>query len=390
MTQKSIRLKAFHGPDGRDIHYATALLRREPESPTSILDVDDPDSLANIGACWIFFYPAGPSRRLLEAVISRYSPNFECDKDVLFLCVNRPGKGGTYSSPVSPNQGNVPSDERRHINTACQDVVSVLDFYGIKKASLFYMCAGATYAYFFASQFPERTTGYIIGIASWVLRSDSSSTICGDANLENHITTTTPPMHSLTHRLAMKGLFGPKWMVSLLAGGFMGSVSSVFGSVPPTWIEKVWKDGLSNGEIMLYEAQYQDGGEFVDMMKWIHDDGIDESTSTFVNGVIHACGGETEGGNNDEGDARDIAVCISTQQEIGLIYKTRIPAQRQVLLWHGECDAMISIRGAEYLESMIPDATLTRVPEGTHQGVMFFFPDDAIDALNRISRDVTV
>ena len=45
-----------------------------------------------------------------------------------------------------------------HINTTCTDVITILDYYGISRASLFYMCAGSTYAYSFAAQHPERTT----------------------------------------------------------------------------------------------------------------------------------------------------------------------------------------------------------------------------------------
>ena len=96
------------------------------------------------------------------------------------------------------------------------------------------------------------------------------------------------------------------------------------------------------------------------------------------------------GNNNKDGDAKDIAVCLSTQQDIGLVYKTTLPQQKQVLLWHGEHDQMISVCGGEYLQSMISNATLTRISGGTHQGVMFFCPDDVMEALNRISRDVPI
>ena len=159
----SIHLKAYRCPaDGREIHYATALLRRDSNTQTtSILDADNPSNApSKIGACWVFFYPMGPNRRLLEAVISsNYAPKFECDKDVLFLCINRPGKGGTSSSAATEqplNEVTAP-DERRHINATCNDVITILDYYGISKTNLLYMCAGSTFAYSFASQYPERT-----------------------------------------------------------------------------------------------------------------------------------------------------------------------------------------------------------------------------------------
>ena len=184
----SIYLKAYRCQNGREIHYASALLYKDPSSTaTSIIDVDDPDLNASIsgkiGACWIFFYPVGPNRRLLEAVISRYSSEFECDNAVLFLSVNRPGKGGTSSSVNADSIG--ASDEVQHIRTTCDDVVSILDYYSIPKASLLYICAGSTFAYSFAAQYPQRTTGYIIGIASWVLRSDPPSATSCSCNSEH-------------------------------------------------------------------------------------------------------------------------------------------------------------------------------------------------------------
>ena len=131
----------------------------------------------------------------------------------------------------------------------------------------------------------------------------------------------------------------------------------------------------------------------MELMKWIHDDGNDEEVSEQVNGNgnVSCSKGKSSNTNKKEGDARDCAVCLSTQQDLGLVYKTDISPQRQVLLWHGESDRMIAIAGAEYLESMLPNAKLNRVSQGTHQGVMFFMPDGAIEALNRISKDdVTV
>ena len=197
--------------------------------------------------------------------------------------------------------------------------------------------------------------------------------------------------------MAMKGFFGPKRMVSWLAGGIIGSSSTIFSSVPPTWFTSGFKKDLSDEEKRMFDEQYPDavlGAEtFVGIMKWIHNDGHDDDVSEFVNvDSSNLTTGTTHENVNSkrDGDARDIAVCLSTQQDLGLIYKTTIPPQKQVLLWHGECDKMINIEGSMYLESMIPNATLTKVSEGTHQGVMFFLPDETMGALNRISRDVHV
>ena len=397
----SINLKAYQCPDGREIHYSIAILRREATS-TSILDIDNPtdehllsSSITKIGACWVYFTPMGPNRRILELVVNHYAEKFECDKDVMFLCVNRPGKCGTSSSTSTKQYddktANVMSDEMQHVQTSCDDIITILDHYGTQQTSLFYMCAGSTFAYSFASKYPERCSGYIIGIASWVLHSDSSS--AGDIQ-------TPTKMNALSHRLAMKGIFGPKWLVGKLVGSVAGSVSPIFSTLPTDWVVHLITKDLSKQENQMFDEKYpDDGAKFVDLMNWVHNDGCDDEVSVFVNQTQDVCeesgcfgsGSATvNGSNKHEGDAKDTAVCLSAQQDLGLIYKHSIPTQKQVLLWHGEDDKMISIEGAEYLEGQITNATLTRIPSGTHQGVMFFFPDAVIDALNRISRDVLV
>ena len=410
MSKHSIFLKAYHHPNGRTIHYSAARLRKDPNSPngTSILDIDDDaNPSSNTIACcpcWIFFYPAGPNRRLLEAVISRYAQHsFHCERDVLFLCINRPGKGGTSSNEpaVVVQHDKKLTPEREHIATSCQDIVSILDYYKISKASLLYMCAGSSFAYSFATMFPQRTTGNIVGISSWILRSSSSPV----SNKKNDETSTnddigTPSMHSLSHRMAMYGIFGPKWMVSSLAGGIIGSANGLLNILPKHWTANGFKKSLSKHERCEFEKQFPEGGgvAFVELMHWIHEDDKDGNVSVFVN---NSAGNEDSNGgfqitctgrsdiNHKDGDAKDIAVCLSTQQDLGLIYKSTVPPQKNVFLWHGENDTMISVVGSEWLASMIPNANLTKVSEGTHQGTMFFFPVDAMETINRISAKVS-
>jgi len=392
----------------------------------------------------------GPNRRLLEVIVSRYAPHFECDTDVLFLCVNRPGKCGTSSPPRNRNHDNNAAsssssscnDERRHIRTSCDDVVAILDRHDVRRANLLYMCAGSTFAYSFASRYPNRTTGHIVGIASWVLRSDPSSEVvsnCNDATTTATATATTSEeddgkevvrgstsknfavvvdnatiatpqyMHSLAHRMAMSGYLGPKRLLSSLVGGIAGSAASIFGYAPPSFVANAIRSEMSNDERIAFDERFpnEDGAsEFAMLMKWIHDDGgyDDEVGARDANGdERRRCG---SGGGDDaddadaaerdgvhdagDGNARDCAVCLSAQQELGLVYRTDVPIQRRILLWHGEHDRMISVSGADYLASMMPNVTLTRVRGGTHQGVMFFFPEDVMEALNRISRETAV
>ena len=374
-----ICLKVFHKADGRDIHYACSLLRRDSSSDsTQFLDPSTVDSECR--ACWVVFYQAGPNRRLLESVLARYAPKFDVPKDTLFLCLNRPGKGGS-SSPLGPVDGDgytcgdsgESSSEKTYIHIASEDVISILDHYGIKQTNLVYMCAGSTFAYHFASRYSERATGHIIGMSSWVLRSIDSS---GDEPIVE-----TPEMNSKVHKLAMSGWL-PKGFLAYLGSGLTRVMLPVLiNNLPEGWFVDAFRKELSSIENEEFEEVYGDGAQFLDMMRRLYADKPEDSVS--VNE-------EPEGARkiqcHNDGDALDLAVCMSTQQELGLSYSYEtFPTQKEVILFHGECDRMVSIAGAQYLSRSLPNTTLSTEPYGSHQGGMLFYPKEVMEALNRIS-----
>lgn len=401
MKHRSISLKAFRCPEtGRDIHYSIAHLRgrggeSSPSSNNDSSQINDDIIISSSAACWIFFYPAGPNRRLLEVVISRLAPEFQCDRDVVFLSLNRPGKGGSSSSPrfSSKNNNNKSSDEREYIQTACRDILTIIDYYQMPKVNLLYMCAGSTFAYSFAAQYSDRTTGYILGLSSWILRHDGNRKDDDDDCTIDYATPSN--MNSTVHSLAMRGYFGPKSIVSSLAGGIVASAPSLFNIFPQVWVVDGFKKGLSNVEKIEFEKQFpnNDGIEFVNLMTWIYEDGDEGSGSVYVNIVTNENDASRESNDHNhkcvpstnDGNAMDIAVCLSTQHDLGMEYNSSASKQKRVLLWHGENDKMVNVVGAEYLESMMRNATLSYVSEGTHQGTMFFFPRDVMLEINQIS-----
>lgn len=373
-ARRSIALKAYHSPNGRCIHYAAACLTKKDGTSSGATFVDIDTVVGRVKSCWVFFYPAGPNRRLLELVLARYAPSFDCDEDVIFLCINRPGKGGTSSS-----RDDIESPEKEYVSTACEDVVSVLDYYQVPKTSLFYMCAGGSFAYSFATQYPARTTGYIIGVSSWILRSSSPQESEGNGEKSDK---DAPQIHSLTHRLAMGGVFGPKWLVSSIASGSMNNMNGLLGLLPASFIVNHFKKTLSQYEQVEFVQQYteRDGVGFIEDLKWMNNDG-DGNESKFVNSKTD----ESKADCNNDGNRKDISVCLTTQEDLGLIYNQTIPEQNQILLWHGTNDHMISVEGSSYLSSMLPKSKLYKVADGTHQGTMFFFPGGVMVALNMIS-----
>lgn len=246
------------------------------------------------------------------------------------------------------------------------------------KASIFYMCAGLSFAYSFASKHPDRTTGNIVGVSSWILRSSPAEGDKTGEKTENK----APKIHSFIHRLAMNGVLGPKWFVSSMASGSINNMHGLMGIIPAPFIVNQFKRKLSHQEQREFDEQYgeSEGVEFVEDLKWINGDG-DGNGSEFVN---------TKGANcklpcNNDGNSNDVSVCLTTQQNLGLMYNKTIPEQQQILLWHGTNDHMISVEGSAYLASALPNAKLHRVCDGTHQGTMLFFPRGVMVALNMLS-----
>ncbi|EJK45215.1 hypothetical protein THAOC_36178 [Thalassiosira oceanica] len=374
-----IFLTVHHGAGGRDIHYSSSLLRRDANSgSTELLDPSTVDP-GRIGACWVLFYQAGPNRRLLESMLARYAPKFDCPRDTLFLCLNRPGKGGS-SSLVGPDgggytcgEGTSSSKEKEYIHLASQDVITILDHYDIKRTNLVYMCAGSTFAYHFASSYPERATGHIIGMSSWVLRSIDTS---GDKPVVE-----TPEMNSKVHKLAMSGWL-PKGFLAYLGSGLTRiMLPVVVNNLPEGWFVDAFRKELSSLENVEFEEVYGDGAQFLDMMRRLYADKPEDSVS-----VNEEPKGVRKIQCSHDGDALDLAVCMSTQQELGLSYSYEtFPTQKEILLFHGECDGMVSIVGAQYLAKTLPNTKLFTEPVGSHQGGMLFYPKEVIDALNRIS-----
>ena len=301
---------------------------------------------------------------------------------MFFLCLNRPGKGGTSSSGTTSEADTSP--EQEYISTACRDVISIIDYYQVPKVSLLYMCAGSTFAFSFAKLHTDRTTDSILGVSSWILRHDGSGS-------DGSVDCATPSnMNSKLHSWAMRGYFGSTSFISSLAGGCVGSTPRLFSILPQQWILNGFKKELSDSERLGFDQQYPEeiGLQFVETMTWMYQDNHGDG-SVFVNANEFEDSCDKRIPCMNDGNAMDIAVCLSTQLDLDMEYKSSVPKQMRVLLWHGENDSMINVTGAEYLRSMLSNATLSYVPNGTHQGTMFFFPRDLMLELNRVSNDLT-
>lgn len=247
--------------------------------------------------------------------------------DIRFICVNRPGKGGT--SPAET------SGAETHLTTAVQDAAAVLDELGIDKVSLLCQCAGAPFGMTFAARYPKRTTGNFMGIASWVQPAD-----CG---------------YSFTKTSFFLGT-KLRPMVAPIVGMVFASIGSSLASFPASMSLKALRSKLSTEECKAFDETFNDTDEFTKMMKWMQ---------------------EEKGGV-----ASDMSVLLSPHL---IDYQAVSASQDTITFWHGTSDALIPYASAEWLANeALLDATLNAVPDGTHEGCNFLFHSSIVDSVKAL------
>lgn len=292
-----IELRSIHR-NGRDIAFSTSPDNRSPPV--------------------LFFYPAGGNRRMIYSFRQIFS-------DLYFICVNRPGKGGT-----SPAEKGGPES---HMTTAVHDAVTVLDELGIDKVSLMCMCAGAPFCMTFAARYPERTTGKLVGISCWVQAADCGY---GETKTSFYLGTKLRPL------------------VAPVAGLIFASVGSSLSSFPASVSLKALKKGLSLEECEVFDEKFKDTEQFTKMMKWMQQD--------------------------RGGAGSDVSVLLSEH----LVDYDAVSDSQNITLWHGTKDALVHYASVEWLvNEALPTAKLNTVPDGTHEGLNFLFHSAIVDSLKQ-------
>lgn len=279
---------------GRTIEYA--LIGEESASPV------------------VLFYPMGACRRM--AALLRLQAH---EAGARLICVNRPGMGG--ASPVA-------QDVR--VATACSDVVACLDYLGVERTAVLFMCAGAPFAMAFCSLHPDRFSGKIAGCSAWVSPADCPGAL-------------------LLYRL---GVGMPSSVVSSVAGAIAWCLQSApQGEMPLDPLSDVvgaWSDGGAAAGAL--------GGalaEWDQQLSWSQQE----------------AGGEGE----------DATVLLQEASSWGVHYSA-LP--HPVALFHGDADATVPIACAEWLIEQLPSRSeLFRVPGGSHEDVMLCVVPDALQLL---------
>lgn len=289
--------------EGRDIAYSTS-----------------PDNRASHTV--LYFYPGGGNRRMIFSFRNLFS-------SLRFICVNRPGKGGT--SPAEK------SGAANHLTTTVQDAIVVLDTLGIEKVSLLCMCAGTPFCMTFAARYPERTTGKFTGISSWIQPAD-----CGYENTKTTLYLGTQ----------MRPIVAP------VVGMVFTSIGASLTSFPSGMTIKALSSKLSEEERESFDEKYKNREEFSRMMKWMQGD---------------------RGGYGS-----DMSVLFSANL---VDYQAFNDSQKSIVLWHGTRDNLVPYTSAEWLvEEVLTGATLNPVVDGTHEGGNFLLHSSLVEYLKGLGR----
>uniref|UniRef100_A0A7S4JKJ3 AB hydrolase-1 domain-containing protein n=1 Tax=Odontella aurita TaxID=265563 RepID=A0A7S4JKJ3_9STRA len=265
----------------------------------------------------LYWYPGGGNRRLL---LSYHKAAIEASLHL--ICVNRPGMGGT-----SLASGRSPAD---HTSTACEDAIAVLDFLGVGQVNLLFMCAGAPFALAFASRYPTRLSGQLVGIAPYVLPADCVAT-------------------KALHRFG--ACHCPIWLSSHAASSVTSSMMGSFSSLPDSLIKSSMLSPLSPEEREVFDNQIGEE-DFLLRAAWMFEE----------------TGSRTA----------DFAVLMSRGEDLGFKYGK---INGNLTVFNGENDKMVPIGAAEWLTQQIEPSSLIRLSGGSHEGALFLVHPDVKDAL---------
>jgi len=271
----------------------------------------------------LFFYAGGGNRRVLLSLHPA-----AVSASLKLICLNRPGKDGTSKATTR--------GAASHVKTVCDDCICVLDALGIDKVSLLFMCAGSPFALAFSNKNPERMTGKLVGIACFVSPADC-------------------PMTKSLYRFGARCC--PNWAVSPLVASSMNSMMHVFTWLSPSGLTEHFKNKVlaSDEEREAFEKANAGNG-FSENMGWVF---------------------EERGGLSS-----DLSVLLSKYEDVGIELKE---VYGKALLFHPIKDKLTPIEAAEWLSEHLRSATLTKLPEASHEGTLFLLHDEIVQSLKTLA-----
>jgi len=81
------------------------------------------------------------------------------------------------------------------------------------------------------------------------------------------------------------------------------------------------------------------------------------------------------------GLSADLSVLLSPSSDLGIDY-SKIEGKMQ--FFHAIKDKVTPVKAAEWLTAQIPSATLTRIPDASHEGTLMFMHEELLTALKEL------
>lgn len=273
----------------------------------------------------LFWYAAGGGRRMLLHLCGITKT------PVRLICINRPGKDGTSHATATPHGLSATAN---HVATTCSDAVAVMDALGLAKVHILAECAGTPFSLAFCAANPNRVSTVIL-VGPWVQPADCS--------------------HQKT--LYKIGAACPA-LISPVVAGSMNSFMGLFQllSSPDKMPDRFRNKALDESERAAWDARVPD--DMADRLQW----------------AFGESGGMT----------LDLHVLLSAASALELDY-SKVLLSSEIQLFHAVKDKITPYVAVEWLAEQLPNASLTAVPNASHEGMLFLLHDETVQALDALS-----
>ena len=255
---------------------------------------------------------------------------------------------------------------RTHMDTTCDDIVAVLDKLGVGRVHLMFMSVGTSFAMGFATRYPSRCTGKMLGLSSWVSpgpgRSVSSAVRVGGA-LPTWLMAPVVAAATVTPTSSMKG---QRMIYAHWTGVEKGAFRGAYRGVPKNFVDPSPEIGGEAEDARVALTDYDDLG-------------IDLSLAALTEDAASGGGGGGSGSRAGRAGRAAAATPSSLSSSPSLLSGALARRGRQraveVVLLHGSKDALVPVPSAEWLAGEFPSGTaaLEVLPEATHNGVLMLF-----------------
>jgi hypothetical protein len=133
-------------------------------------------------------------------------------------------------------------------------------------------------------------------------------------------------------------------------------MGGIFSSFPTSWFTSLLQKKLSTEEAKAFQEQYSNTEEFCRVLKWMRQD-------------------------SRGGVRQDITVLLNANV---VDYNAFSKSCNSITLWHGTNDSTVPHVGVKWLVEQLPNAALSTIQNGTHEGCMFLLHPKIVESIKTL------